>query len=117
MNKAKIKQLAELISSEGVVNNKIKNYVLTKLSRKDLLLLSFYLKRINANKTVYVESRSNIDGKSKLKIKELFKNKRVIFKQNDDLDSGIKVTIDDTIIDLSIKNYISEAVNLLKRTL
>lgn len=117
MNKAKINQLAELLSEENAVSDKIKNFVLTKLSRKELLFLAFYLKKTIARKTVYVESDINIDNKLKTSIKKMFDGKNIIFRINDNLYTGLKVIIDDTIIDLSVKNYISETVNLLKKTL
>lgn len=116
MNKNKIKKLAELVSSERGVNSKVSEFILNKLTRKELVFFLSYLKSYSVKNTVFVNTTDTLNADLKGKIEKIFTGKRIVYEK-DLNDSGIKVRIEDTVIDLTVKNYINSTIEKLKNTL
>ncbi len=114
MNKNQIKQLAKLTIDETKINQKVATFVLNKLSRKELIYYIRLLKTIAQKNMVRIVSSDPINATFKSALLKKFSNKHVVFEQNDDFGPGIKAIINDTIMDLSIKNYIDNTVDNLK---
>lgn len=114
MNDQKLRKLAELVAKEEQVKQNVIDYVLKKLGRKDLVKFLSYLKNYSVKNTVFVKSENEIPANYKAKILDIFKRKRVVFSKDNQVKSGIKVTIEDTTIDLSIKNYLDQTIESLK---
>ncbi len=117
MNEQKLKKLAELIAKEGNAGTNAIDYVLKKLGRSDLIKFLSYLKAYSVKNAVYVKSDTEIPASFKAKIIDIFKDKRIVFSKDEQIKSGIKVTIEDTTIDLSVKNYLYQTIESLKETI
>src|SRR5436190_24092658 len=117
MNKNQIKQLAKLTTKNGKVDNEVATYALNNLSRKELIMFIRYLKLISDKNTVRILSGSEIPPSLKNELVKNFKDKNVVFEQNEKVGDGICAVINDTIIDLSLGGYVENTVEELKQTL
>lgn len=114
MNNNLIKKLAKITILKGRVNTMAAKYVLSNLSRKELIAYFAALKRVVYENSVRVISSQALPTKTKKFIKSKFKDRVVFFEQDKSLGSGTKVIIDDTIIDLTVNGYITSALEQLK---
>ena len=107
MNK-KVRKLVELSFANGKINDTVAKYVLKNLSKKELKEYIKILKhKIEANR-VMVSSASSLSASEKTEMGKLFSDYSVEFKEDTQIGGGMKVAIGDTIIDLSVKNYINK---------
>lgn len=105
MNK-KVKKLVELSFVDGKIDNKVAGYVLSHLSKKELkAYLKILRHRIEARRVV-IASASVLNSAEKKKMSKIFADYDIEFEQNLEIGGGMKVMVGDTIIDLSVKNYI-----------
>ena len=113
MNK-KVRKLVELSFANGKINDTVAKYVLANLSKKELKEFLKILKhKIEAGR-VMISSASAINSSEKIKMSKLFRNYSVEFKEDAQIGGGMKVAIGDTIIDLSVKNYIHTIIANIK---
>lgn len=113
MNK-KVRKLVELSFTNGKINDKIAQYILKNLSKKELKEYVKILKyKVEANR-VMISSASVLNSSEKVEMTKLFSDYSVEFKEDTQIGGGMKVTIGDTIIDLSVKNYIQTILTNLK---
>lgn len=112
-----IQQLAELTIENGKVNAQVAEFVLTKLSKGDLKKYLANLKQIFNKNRVYVTISDASVTNLKKTLEEAFKGKEVIFTEDKTIGAGFKAQMGDTIIDMTMKNYLEETVDKLKETL
>jgi F0F1-type ATP synthase delta subunit len=113
MNK-KVRKLVELSFENGKIDNKVAEYILTNLSKKELKdFLKILKSKVEANR-VMISSASILNSSEKITMSRLFPDYSVEFEENKQIGGGIKVTIGDTIIDLSVKNYIDTIILNIK---
>lgn len=105
MNK-KVKKLVELSFVDGKIDNRIARYILTQLSKKELKEYLKILKHRLESRHVMIESASPLNSNEKKKMTKLFAGYDIEFNQAPQNGGGMKVTVGDTVIDLSVKNYI-----------
>mgnify|MGYP001586782678 CR=1 FL=1 len=114
MNKDIIKKLARITINNGQVDTRAAKYVLSNLTRKELIDYLAAIKRVVYENSVRVISSEALPAKTKQSIKSKFKSMVVFFEQDKSLSSGIKIIIDDTIIDLTVNGYITNALEQLE---
>ncbi len=108
-----IKKLAKLTAHGVNVDPDVASFVLGKLGRRELLAYLRHLKAINNRRTVRVLSQEPISEVQKRNIIKRFSDKEVLFVQ-EKIGDGIKIQINDTIIDYSMHSYIDTTINRLK---
>jgi F0F1-type ATP synthase delta subunit len=114
MNKDQIKKLAKITIRNGELDEKVARKVLSLLSRKELIFYLETLKRLAYENSVRVISAQKLSEKEREVIRSKFNTKSVYFERDETLGPGIKIVIDDSIIDLTIKGYINNALEQLK---
>lgn len=112
-----IQQLAELTIQNGKVNAQVAEFVLTKLSKGDLKKYLGHLKHFFNKNRVYVTISDASVADLKKTIEEAFKGKDVIFTEDKTIGAGFKAQLGDTIIDMTLKNYLQETVDSLKESI
>ena len=114
MNNTQLKQLAEMTVQDGQVNRTVAEFVMTKLNRTQLKTYVMYLKNELIKDKVNVKTSEMIDQETEKQFQSLFAEKELQFETDEALGAGIYVKAGDTIIDLTMKNYINQTVNQLK---
>lgn len=112
--KNNIKKLAKITAEEGKVNPQVAQFVLTKLPRKSLILYLRYLRSLVKHDSVKISSKTPLNNALKKQLLKHFPKKNVIFITKPSIGDGIKVEINDTIIDLTVKGFINEVMQNLK---
>ena len=113
MRNLDIKKIAKLTALDANVDSDIAIFVLDKLTRRQLLEYLRHLKAFANRKTVRVVSSEPISEMLKRNIVKRFPDKKVLFLQ-EEIGDGIKIQINDTVIDFSIHSYIDTAIDRLK---
>jgi hypothetical protein len=113
MNTTDIKNLARMTSEQKNIDKNVMNFVLNKLSRRELILYIRHLKMLVDKNTVRILSTSPLDTKIKKNIVGKFSSKNVIFETTE-IGDGIKAIVNDTIQDLSLPGFLDKTVEELK---
>jgi len=113
MTNEKLKKLAKLTVRLKVIDPKLSYFVLRKLPRKNLIFYLRYLKKLLDQDTVRILSATKLNAGLRRIIERKYREKNVIFVQ-DRVGDGIKVVINDTIIDLTVKGFIDQTMHKLK---
>ena len=114
MNNDQIKKLAVATFRLGKIEPKVAKYVLSKLSRKELIEYLARLKKVVYENSVRVVSAEELSVKTVQSIRTKFKDKSVFFEQDKTLSEGIKIIIGDSVIDRSFSGYINNTLEQLK---
>lgn len=114
VNQQKIKKLAEIASEKEAISQDVQEYVLTVLGKQDLKIFLMYFKQMIDKKTVYVKSATEITNQSLQILKNNFDGKKILVEEDKSLGAGVKLKIDDMVVDFTIKNYINETIAQLK---
>ncbi len=113
MNKAHIRKLARLTFGKGKIESKSAKFVIENFTRKDLATFSRILKKLISETTVRVISADILSPMFMQRIKKEFSDKKVYFEQDKTITTGIKIISNDTIIDLSVANFLTSAIEKL----
>ena len=105
-------KLARLIVKRQKIDKKSAEDIITNLSRDDLARFSRILKTLVNKNRVTVISEKPLTPPLREKIKSLYKDKNVVFEQQN-IGDGIKLVVNDTIIDLSLGSYINSTSEML----
>ena len=114
MSNDRIKKLARITIRNTMINPKVTKYVLFKLNRKELIIYLAAFKKVIYGNSLRVVSREELPTKTKQSIKSRFKDRVVFFEQDEDLSDGIKIIMDDSVIDLTFNGYINNTLEQLK---
>ena len=112
-----IKKLAKLTLEQNSTQKRVMDYVLSNLPRRQLVVYLRYLKMLIEENTVHIISKENISENLKKELTKRFAGKKVLFEEDKNIGDGIIAKINDTIIDLSLPSYVTEAIDELKQTL
>ncbi|PIT89408.1 MAG: hypothetical protein COU27_00350 [Candidatus Levybacteria bacterium CG10_big_fil_rev_8_21_14_0_10_36_7] len=117
MNNRDLKKLATLTLKNKDIDEKLAKFAISNLNRRELKLYLFFLKAAISKKTIFVRSNEILTKDLQSKIKKIFTDGDVEFSLDKNIDSGIVVVYNDTIINLTTKNYIKETINQIKNSL
>ena len=115
MKNLDLKKLAKLTAHNASVDLDIASFVLNKLGRRQLLAYLRHLKAITDRKTVRVFSQQLLPEAQRRSIVKHFPLQEVLFEQKP-IGDGIKIQINDTIIDFSMHSYIDTTIEQLKNS-
>jgi|SRR3989344_3867154 len=114
MSDDEIKKIANLTIRKGRINKTIAKFALRRLSRKYLLKYLMYLRRTAFENSVRIVSSRELPSALKKELDRKFSGKNVFYEIDSTLGDGIKSIIGDTVIDLSLENYLRNTVKGLK---
>lgn len=114
MNNNLTRKLAKLTIRNGKVDKTIVRYVLSNLTRKELIMYLAALKKAVYESSVRIVSAEALPQKLAYSIRSKFKGKVIFYEQDKSLGAGIKIIINDTSLDLTIDGYLNSALEQLK---
>ena len=117
MNNKQLRKLALMTLKNGKIDSGVAKYALSRLSKSELKQYLFYFKNVTAKNTIEIISDTTLSPTTKKQLAKIYYGKSLTFEENKKLGVGLFVRIDDTILDLSVKNYIEESVMQLKNSL
>lgn len=117
MNKNDLKKIAKFIVQSKTIDPKIATLLTTELPRQDLIFFTRYLEKLIQENTVRVISEVELPRSLKIDLEKGFSGKNVSFEIDSSLGAGIRITINDTVIDLSMKEYLNSTIERLKQNL
>lgn len=110
MNKQLLKQLVLISYRKGELDNETVSQIAEKLDRNQLKLYIKSLKNAEKLRQVYVESPFGIPKETLNEIKNMFPDKKIIMKNNPSLLAGTKITYNDDIFQMNLKNSLDTIV-------
>ncbi len=117
MNASDLKKIAKFTVKAGNIGKEIAEIILSELTRKELIFLFRYLGRTMEENTVRVFSQDSIPELLRKTLARKFYPKTVIFDKDSSLGAGIKIKMNDTVINFSVGSYLDELVTSLKNDL
>ena len=114
MTKDLIKKLARATIRNWRIDSKVAKYVLSFLNRKELIVYLAALKKVIYENSARVISKEELSINTKKSIKSKFKDRAVFFEQDKALSEGIKIIMDDSVIDFTFKGYVNNTLEQLK---
>ncbi|HVZ11948.1 MAG TPA: hypothetical protein VG965_02870 [Patescibacteria group bacterium] len=111
-----IKKLAKLTALKNEVPKELANYVLENLTRREQITYLRHLKTIINKRTVLITTSTPLSQNMKREIEKKFYGKDIIY-EIDSIGDGIRIQINDTIIDLSMNSFINQTIDNIKESL
>ncbi len=109
-----IKKLAqEAIDANGNINNKIADYVLNKLAKKELKIFLRRLKKSHMEQTIIVKYEGNLTDRIKSEIQLNYKNKKINYEKDRKIGGGIMIIANDMIINYTIAGLITNKMKAI----
>ncbi len=103
-----IKKLAIASYKNNKLDEDNVDRIIVNLNRRELRGYIKALKVLQSRIRVYVEYSKELSGGYKKEVEELFPNKEVIFKKNDDLLMGIRITENDIVSNINLNNSLKK---------
>lgn len=114
MNKKLLKQLILISYKNGGLDNNTVTKIADKLDRSQLKQYISALKNAEKLRSVYIETPFD-DSKNTIdEIMKLFPDKKIEFKKNSSLLVGTKISYNDDVFEVSLKNNLEQIVNNIK---
>ncbi len=106
-----IKKLALASYTRNVLDSKKVNRISRMLTRSELKIYLKMLRMVEKSKTliVFLPNLSYISLLTK-KIKQLFPNKKILFKKDESLITGVKIVNNDNVYDFNLRNRLENLV-------
>lgn len=113
MTKKKIKELAQISYSKNNLDEKKAYRITNLLNRKELKQYLKELKKIESKKSVEIILSKTPTKKSKKMFENLFPDKKIIYNIDKSLMLGVRITNNDLIYEMSLKNTFQNLVSHL----
>lgn len=110
MNKKLLKQLVLISYKKGELDNETVSKIAEKLDRTQLKLYIKSLKNAEKLRNVYVESPFEIQKDTIREIKSMFPDKKIIIENNSELMTGTKITYNDDVFHMNLKNSLDTII-------
>ncbi len=118
MKRAQIKEISKSIVDAGSLSEKDLQWIFKHFSRNDLKLFMRFLSEDIKNKNVTAFYAGDIDNTNKKKIEELFPEKKITFKRDDEsLGAGLRFEYADYVLDYSLSGIIKRILNGIRESL
>lgn len=108
MDKKLIKRLGEVSYIDNKLDEQRVNRIAEHLNRRELKEYIKSLKGLQSKKRVYVEYSNELSEEYKKAVEVLFPDKEVIFRENRDLLMGLRITEDDIVFNINLKNSLGQ---------
>lgn len=109
-----MKQLVIASYSNGVLDNDNVTKISSLLKSEELKIYIKALKFAEKKSTVLVESPFTIDSDSTKEIQGVFPSKKIVYNVDPSLLLGMKITDNDDVYDLSLKNKLERIESFLE---
>ncbi|MDR1784346.1 MAG: hypothetical protein LBQ99_01225 [Endomicrobium sp.] len=118
MKKLRIKELVDSIVKYGHLPSKYFDWIFSNFSRQELKLFSNLLSKGIKYNNVIVSFSGKLSDINKKKINMMFRNKKILFRQDDNnIVGGVRFEYDDFILDYSISGTIEKILKDIKENL
>jgi F0F1-type ATP synthase delta subunit len=118
MKKFQIKKLAESIIKYDYLSNECFDWICNNFSKKDMRIFVCFLSKFINFYTVFVSFAGELNNVDIKEIKNIFKNKKIIFNRDDEhIISGICFKYNDFILDCSISYVVKNILKNIKKRL
>ncbi len=114
INPAQIMKLARNTLYNGRLNKKVVKFALSNLTRKELISYLYKVRKVVYDNSVRIISSQELSSKIQKSLALKFKPRGIFFEEDKSIGPGIKIIKDDTIIDLTFKGYMTNAIEQLK---
>ncbi len=110
MNKKLLKQLVLISYKNGLLDNKIVSQIADRLDRSELKQYIQSLKNAEKFRNVYVESPFGIQNDMIKELKNIFPDKKIIDQSSPSLLVGTRITHNDDIFEMNLRNSLDTIV-------
>lgn len=110
MNKKLLKQLVLISYKNGDLDNEIVSQIADKLDRGQLKKYIQALKNAEKLRNVYIESPITLGKDAVSEFKSIFPDKKIVMRKNSSLLVGTKITYNDDIFEMNLKNSLDTIV-------
>lgn len=117
MDKKQIAKLAEISYINNVLDGETVQKIVARLNNKESREYLKALKRRRKKIEVYIDYALELTEENKKKFKDIFPDKKVIFRNNPGLIMGIRITEDDKVYNFNISNELSQIKEFLDKSL
>jgi F0F1-type ATP synthase delta subunit len=107
MNKKLLKQLIIISYKNGELDNSVISQIVERLTRAQL-------KNAEKMQNVYIEAPFPIQKDTFDQFDDLFTDKKIVFKENPSLLVGTRITYNDDVFDLSLKNSLDSIIDSIE---
>jgi F0F1-type ATP synthase delta subunit len=114
MNKKLLKQLLLVSYKNGELDNSVVSEIADRLTRSELKIYIRALKNAEKIKNVYVETPFSLSNDLSKDLKDLFPDKRIVFEDNPTLLVGTRITVNDDVYNLSLKNTLDSIIESIE---
>lgn len=112
-----LKKLAELTFENGETNKNVAEFVLNKLTKKELKTYLILLRQELLKKRIFVRASKNVSDEMQRKLQRIFKEKEIILEKDESVGAGLFLQVNDNIINLTIENFIDQTIDSLNKSL
>ena len=117
MKKKQIKQLVEASYVDNKLDRSRVNRIIAHLTARELRGYLKVLKRQEKRLYVFADSSFELSEQDKKSFAELFPNKNLIFGRDPNLIFGVRITNDDMLYNVNIKNSLEQIKTYIKESL
>jgi hypothetical protein len=114
MNKKLLKQLIIISYKNGELDNSVISQIVERLTRAQLKIYIRALKNAEKMQNVYIEAPFPIQKDTFDQFDDLFTDKKIVFKENPSLLVGTRITYNDDVFDLSLKNSLDSIIDSIE---
>lgn len=117
MNTKTIKKLVGMTIVDGKIDDTIRKFVMSRLSRTCLRDYLYFFKMELQNRQVNVKLSDLPDEDGRKKFSEIFKDKELKFETDRTLGAGVHIEYGDNVLKLNVQSLIKRTINSLKESL
>lgn len=111
MNKKLLKELILLSYKNGDLDNKTVSEIAEKLDRVQLKQYIKALKSAEKLRNVYVDSPFGLQNDTLKELNDIFPNKNIIARKDEGLLLGTRITYNDDVFQMNLKNSLEQIVD------
>lgn len=110
-----LKDLAKSIIEVGALSNETVDFIHKTLSRKEQKALLSYLKLESAKQTVTITSAIPLSDGERKELEKQYADRKIKYYDDESIGAGLIIRDFDTIYDASVRSYIDQTINTLKK--
>lgn len=115
MDRKLIKKLAIISYTDNKLDEKKVNRIVVNLNRRELREYIKDLKVLQSKIRVYVEYSKELGEKYKKEVEALFPNKEVIFRKNEELLVGLRITENDIVSNINLNSSLKQIAEYVEK--
>jgi F0F1-type ATP synthase delta subunit len=114
MDKKQIQKLVEMSFVDNILNQESLNKVIEQLDGSELKEFLRLLTDYEKKSTVYIDHSFELTESNKKQFEDLFLKRKIVYRKNESLVFGIRITDNDMVYDLNMKNSLEQIKDFLR---